>query len=110
MAREPKSKDSVGDEIAAPKSHRRELTEQHIRERAHAIWIEEGMPEGREFEHWLRARFELEPQVEPEPEAKAKPTPETETKLESKPKSEHKSEAKAKPKSAPKAETKSKAK
>jgi hypothetical protein len=32
-------------------------TEQRIRERAHQIWEEEGRPEGREREHWDRARF-----------------------------------------------------
>ena len=32
-------------------------TEQRIRERAHQIWEEEGRPEGREREHWERARF-----------------------------------------------------
>jgi hypothetical protein len=34
--------------------------EQTIQERAYAIWIEEGQPEGRDLEHWLRARGELE--------------------------------------------------
>jgi hypothetical protein len=32
-------------------------TEQRIRERAHQIWEEEGRPEGRERDHWERARF-----------------------------------------------------
>lgn len=31
-----------------------------IRLRAYAIWIEEGQPEGREREHWRRARMEME--------------------------------------------------
>jgi len=33
--------------------------EERIRERAHAIWIEEGCPEGRDQEHWLRAEQEM---------------------------------------------------
>jgi hypothetical protein len=33
--------------------------EQQIRERAYAIWLEEGQPEGRDLDHWLRARDEL---------------------------------------------------
>ncbi len=32
-------------------------TEQRIRARAYEIWEEEGCPEGREREHWERARF-----------------------------------------------------
>lgn len=31
-----------------------------IRLRAYSIWIEEGQPEGREREHWKRARREME--------------------------------------------------
>jgi hypothetical protein len=35
-------------------------TEDEVRERAHTSWIAEGMPEGREVDHWMRARRELE--------------------------------------------------
>ena len=35
-------------------------TEEEVRERAHAIWLAEGMPEGREVDNWMRARRELE--------------------------------------------------
>lgn len=35
--------------------------EQRIRERAYQIWEEEGQPEGKEAEHWRRAREEAEP-------------------------------------------------
>jgi len=41
-----------------------EPDEGRIRERAHAIWVEEGRPDGRAIDHWLRARWELE---KPEP-------------------------------------------
>jgi Protein of unknown function (DUF2934) len=33
--------------------------ETSIRERAYAIWEQEGRPEGREWDHWLRAASEL---------------------------------------------------
>ena len=34
--------------------------EARIRERAHAIWEEEGRPEGQEREHWERAAAEVD--------------------------------------------------
>ena len=43
-----------------PRGAGREPDEEAIRERAHAIWLSEGMPEGREVDHWMRARRELE--------------------------------------------------
>jgi hypothetical protein len=33
--------------------------EQAIRERAYAIWEEEGRPEARHLDHWLRAEAEI---------------------------------------------------
>jgi Protein of unknown function (DUF2934) len=42
--------------------------ESRIRWRAHQIWIEEGRPDGRALDHWLRARWELEPEPEPKAE------------------------------------------
>jgi hypothetical protein len=33
--------------------------EQAIRERAYAIWEEEGRPEARHLDHWLRAKAEI---------------------------------------------------
>lgn len=35
-------------------------TEDEVRQRAHDIWLAEGMPEGREVDNWMRARRELE--------------------------------------------------
>ena len=32
---------------------------QHIRERAYQLWEEEGRPEGRAVDHWLKAEHEL---------------------------------------------------
>jgi hypothetical protein len=34
--------------------------EQQIRERAFQIWIEEGRPDGKDKEHWEKAKAELE--------------------------------------------------
>jgi hypothetical protein len=36
-----------------------EQKEQAIRERAYAIWKEEGCPDGKDLEHWLRAEAEI---------------------------------------------------
>ena len=36
-----------------------DLLEQRIRDRAYAIWQEEGEPSGRAEEHWAKARAEL---------------------------------------------------
>jgi hypothetical protein len=33
--------------------------EERVRVRAHQIWEEEGRPEGRSMEHWIRAVLEL---------------------------------------------------
>jgi hypothetical protein len=37
-----------------------QISEDRIRQRAYLIWIEEGQPEGRAEEHWVRARDALE--------------------------------------------------
>jgi hypothetical protein len=39
---------------------RHEPDEHRVRARAHQIWTEEGKPDGRDKEHWLRARWEIE--------------------------------------------------
>ena len=31
-----------------------------IRQRAYLIWVDEGRPHGRELDHWLRAKWEVE--------------------------------------------------
>jgi hypothetical protein len=33
--------------------------EQAIRERAYAIWEQEGRPDGQDLDHWLRAEAEI---------------------------------------------------
>ena len=52
-------------QIAAGESRKPEPDEHRIRKRAYAIWIEEGKPEGRAMDHWLRARWELEQAPDP---------------------------------------------
>lgn len=37
------------------------MNDEQIRQRAYEIWQAEGQPEGKEAEHWQRARDEMEP-------------------------------------------------
>ena len=41
-----------------------EHKDQAIRERAYAIWEEEGRPDGKHLEHWRRAEDEINSAVE----------------------------------------------
>jgi hypothetical protein len=41
-----------------------EHKEQAIRERAYAIWEEEGRPDGKHLEHWRRAEDEINSAVQ----------------------------------------------
>lgn len=34
--------------------------ERRIRDRAYRIWVDEGQPSGKDLEHWLRAKREVE--------------------------------------------------
>jgi hypothetical protein len=43
----------------------REDPEARIRDRAYALWEEEGRPEGRAAEHWERARRLVEAEEDP---------------------------------------------
>lgn len=49
--------------------------EQRIRDRAYAIWLEQGCPDGCDGDHWLQAERDIAAQtgtvVDPEPTAKA---------------------------------------
>ncbi len=60
MAKSAKAGKSPPRNDAAADVMKRAPTEDEVRERAHAIWLAEGMPEGHEVDHWLRARRELE--------------------------------------------------
>jgi hypothetical protein len=42
------------------------ITEERIRERAYRIWIEEGQPQGKDAEHWEKARELLALESDPE--------------------------------------------
>ena len=35
------------------------MREQAVRERAYAIWEQEGRPDGKDLDHWLRAEAEI---------------------------------------------------
>jgi hypothetical protein len=52
----------------AVEGHRPGPDEHVVRERAYAIWVSEGKPDGRAVDHWLRARWELEQAPGPEAE------------------------------------------
>lgn len=59
----------IGDEVFDEQFRRnraRYLGENHeqlVRDRAHAIWLREGRPEGRALENWLQAERELRDEV-----------------------------------------------
>jgi hypothetical protein len=46
-----------------------ETHDDRIRKRAHIIWIDEGRPDGRDVDHWLRAKWEYESGPTPKGEA-----------------------------------------
>ena len=61
MASEPPSGADVhvaGDILGATGNDRGK--DDQSRERAYLIWVDEGRPDGRELDHWLRAKWELE--------------------------------------------------
>ena len=41
------------------------INEDRIRERAYQIWVQEGSTHGRELDHWLRAKWELDGEPKP---------------------------------------------
>jgi hypothetical protein len=49
-----------GDREGAVERPKHEPEDHRIRQRAYEIWIEEGQPDGRDVDHWLRAKWELE--------------------------------------------------
>jgi hypothetical protein len=46
-------------DAANASDERQPAREQVIRERAYAIWEEEGRPDGRDLDHWRRAEQEI---------------------------------------------------
>jgi Protein of unknown function (DUF2934) len=67
MADEPPSGADVPapSDIAGAAGHDTNKDDQ-VRERAYLIWVDEGMPHGRELDHWLRAKWELRREPNPE--------------------------------------------
>jgi hypothetical protein len=62
MASEPPSEADLGVPTDIPiGAAAKGVNEDRIRERAYLIWVDEGGPNGRELDHWLRAKWELEP-------------------------------------------------
>ena len=59
MSQEPQAHEPGHHDHGAVEGHKPKPDEHAIRERAYAIWVSEGMPEGREVDHWLRARHDL---------------------------------------------------
>ena len=39
------------------------ISDEAIKERAYHIWVREGCPHGRDFEHWVQAQVELEAEL-----------------------------------------------
>jgi hypothetical protein len=64
MSQEPDAHEPSHQEKHSAEGHNHEPDEHAIRERAYAIWIAEGSPDGQEVDHWMRARRELEHEAE----------------------------------------------
>src|SRR4051794_9325729 len=55
-------------ELPMARPSRPPITEERIRERPYRIWIEEGQPQGKDAEHWEKARELLALESDPEEE------------------------------------------
>lgn len=51
------------------------ISDEAIKERAYHIWVREGRPHGRDFEHWVQAQVELEAELPQRNGAAAKAKP-----------------------------------
>jgi Protein of unknown function (DUF2934) len=49
--------------------------EQHIRQRAYQMWLDEGQPDGRDKEHWERAKKLIAEEESAKPEDKSVVSP-----------------------------------
>jgi hypothetical protein len=64
MAEPPTGADAgMGDNLVAPANDRAE--DDRVREGAYLIWVDEGRPHGRELDHWLQAKWEIEGEPKP---------------------------------------------
>lgn len=66
--RKPEPSSNQNTDIASSLSDRPKVTsietqEERIRKRAYEIWVDEGQPEGRQDEHWHRAREEIDAEL-----------------------------------------------
>ena len=60
MANEPLVESDSGAQSDAPIEKDLATKDGQVRERAYQIWVDEGRPQGRELDHWLRAKWEVE--------------------------------------------------
>jgi hypothetical protein len=60
MAKHAKAGTTSLRDVEAEDAITRAPTEEEVAKRAHEIWLADGMPVGREVDHWMRARRELE--------------------------------------------------
>jgi hypothetical protein len=66
MASEPPSEADPGVQPDIPVGAAgKGIDEDRVRERAYLIWVDEGGPHGRELDHWLRAKWEIEGEPKP---------------------------------------------
>ena len=66
MASEPPSEADPGVPTDIPVGvAEKGVSEDRVRERAYLIWVDEGGPNGRELDHWLRAKWELDGEPKP---------------------------------------------
>ena len=55
-----------------------EIEESHVREAAYHLWLKEGCPDGRDEDHWHKARAQLEAdRLQPAPKARRAAKPKT---------------------------------
>ena len=66
MASEPPSEADPGVQTDIPVGAAgKGIDEDRVRERAYLIWVDEGGPHGRELDHWLQAKWEIEGEPKP---------------------------------------------
>jgi hypothetical protein len=66
MASEPPSEADPGVPTDIPiGAAEKGVNEDRIRERAYLIWVDEARPHGRDLDHWLRAKWELDGEPKP---------------------------------------------
>jgi hypothetical protein len=65
MASEPQSEaGGRPTDAGSSDNHGHGVNDDRVRERAHQIWVEEGKPDGRALDHWLRAKWEFEQELD----------------------------------------------